>query len=305
MKKVIIVQGPTASGKTDLAIALAKHLNTEIISADSRQFYHEMSIGTAKPDVLELSKVKHHFIDCASVTEEITAATFAKTAKPILNKLLEKTKFAVIVGGSGLFVDALSIGLDDIPVNEKIKNKIIEEYKRNGLLPLLEELKKMDPIYYEIVDKNNAVRVIRAIEVIRCSDKKMSELQSNSKFHERDFEIIRFAINWPRELLYNRINNRVDLMVKDGLFVEVESLIKYRNFTSLNTVGYKEVFDFLDHRISKDESINLIKQHTRNYAKRQMTWLRRYSNIHYLNPLSEETLIQQALRNIDDAKIVE
>lgn len=294
MKKVIIVQGPTASGKTALAISLAKRLKTEIISADSRQFYKEMSIGTAKPDAFELSQVKHHFIDCASVKEEISAAKFAKMAQPVLENLLSESDFAVIAGGSGMFIDALVLGLDDIPVSESVKKQLIEEYNTFGLTPLLAELEEKDFVYYETVDRNNAARIIRALEAIRVSGKKMSELQSQVKSPKKDFDILRFSIDWPRDLLYERINKRVDIMFENGLMEEVHSLAEYRNLNALNTVGYKEVFDFIDGKTSKQDAVNLIKQHTRNYAKRQMTWLRRYSELHYLNPLMEQSLEQQA-----------
>lgn len=294
MKKVIIVQGPTASGKTALAISLAKRLKTEIISADSRQFYKEMSIGTAKPDAFELSQVKHHFIDCASVKEEISAAKFAQMAQPVLENLLSESDFAVIAGGSGMFIDALVLGLDDIPVSESVKKQLIEEYNTFGLSPLLAELEEKDFVYYQTVDRNNAARIIRALEAIRVSGKKMSELQSQAKSQKKDFDILRFSIDWPRDLLYERINKRVDIMFENGLMEEVHSLAEYRNLNALNTVGYKEVFDFIDGKTSKQDAVNLIKQHTRNYAKRQMTWLRRYSELHYLNPLMEQSLEQQA-----------
>ncbi len=295
MKKVIIIQGPTASGKTALAISLAKKFKTEIISADSRQFYKEMSVGTAKPDLFELNQVRHHFINCASVNEEITAASFAKMGYPILKKLLNDNDFVLVVGGSGMFVDALVLGLDDIPVNETIKKQLIEAYNAFGLLPLLAELKEKDLAFFETVDKNNSARIIRALEAIRVSGKKMSELQKQVKNEKKDFDIFRFAIDWPRDMLYDKINKRVDSMLQNGLIEEVESLKVYRTLMSLNTVGYKEIFDFFDGNTSKEEAVNLIKQHTRNYAKRQMTWLRRYSDLHVLNPLSEQSLEEQAL----------
>jgi tRNA dimethylallyltransferase len=296
MKKAIIVQGPTASGKTALSISLAQKLNTEIISADSRQFYKELSVGTAKPDSFELNLVQHHFIDCASVNQEITAASFAKMAEPIMLGLLGENDSVLIAGGSGMFVDALVLGLDEIPVNDIVKKQLIEEYNQFGLPPLLAELKEKDFTYYEIVDKNNSVRIIRALEAIRVSGNKMSELQKQSENRKKDFEIIRFAIDWPRDLLYERINRRVEIMLENGLIEEVESLKEFRNLNSLNTVGYKELFDFFDGKTSKQEAINLIKQHTRNYAKRQMTWLRRYTDLNYLNPLSKESLEEQALK---------
>jgi tRNA dimethylallyltransferase len=293
VKQVIVVQGPTASGKTSLAIELAKHFNTEIISADSRQFYQEMSIGTAKPNDLELKAVKHHFINCASISEEISAARFLQIAEPVLQKLLIENGFAIVVGGSGMFVDALVDGLDEIPVDRVIRDELTKEFNANGLASLLQELQEKDSEYFQKVDRENPVRVIRALEAIRVSGKKMSDFQMN-KNKSRDFKVTRLAIDWPRDELYNRINLRVDKMVEQGLFQEVESLFEYRLLNSLNTVGYKEIFEYLDGRISKDQSIELIKQHTRNYAKRQLTWLRRYNDLHFLYPHSSKSIFEQA-----------
>ena len=293
MKQVIVVQGPTASGKTWLAIELAKNFNTEIISADSRQFYQEMTIGTAKPNDLELKAVKHHFINCASVSEEISAARFLQIAEPVLQKLLIENGFAIVVGGSGMFVDALVDGLDEIPVDRVIRDELTKEFNANGLASLLQELQEKDSEYFQKVDRENPVRVIRALEAIRVSGKKMSDFQMN-KNKSRDFKVTRLAIDWPRDELYNRINLRVDEMVEQGLFQEVESLFEYRLLNSLNTVGYKEIFEYFDGCISKDQSIELIKQHTRNYAKRQLTWLRRYNDLHFLYPHSSKSIFEQA-----------
>lgn len=298
MNKVIIVQGPTASGKTDLAISLAKKFNTEIISADSRQLYKEMSIGTAKPNEKELAAVKHHFIDCYSVKDDISAANYAKSAEPILFQLLNEKCFAVVVGGSGMFVDALIDGLDEVPINPSIRKELTELYNQNGLEPLLIELAERDPLFYEQVDRNNPMRIIRALEAIRTSGQKMSDFQKNQK-KERDFQVIRLSIDWPREILYNRINQRVDDMISQGLIKEVLSLADFHHLNALNTVGYKEIIEYLDGKITLDKAIELIKQHTRNYAKRQLTWLRRYSNLNYLNPLSDLSIADQAMRIID------
>jgi tRNA dimethylallyltransferase len=298
MNKVIVVQGPTASGKTELAISLAQKYNTEIISADSRQFYKEMSIGTAKPSDFELKTVKHHFIDCSSVIEEFTSATYAKLAEPILKKLLELNGFAILVGGSGMFVDALINGLDEVPVDPQIRLELTELVNQNGLEPLLNELAERDPLFYEQVDRNNPMRIIRALEAIRSSGQKISDFQKRIK-KTRDFQIIRFSIDWPRDLLYSRINQRVDEMISFGLIQEVESLSKFRHLNALNTVGYKEIVEFLEGHINREKAIELIKQHTRNYAKRQLTWLRRYNDIHYLSPLSEKQVLIQAIEVIE------
>jgi tRNA dimethylallyltransferase len=297
MSKLIVVQGPTASGKTDLAIQLALALKTEIISADSRQFYKELSIGTAKPSHSELAQVKHHLVDCSSINEEISAARFAKLAEPILNELLDNNGFAVLVGGSGMFVDALIHGLDEIPVNSEIRNQLSLIYSQSGLEPLLKELEELDPNYLKQIDQKNPMRIIRALEAIRESGRKLSDLHKNSR-KKRDFGVLRFVINWPRDILYNRINKRVDYMIELGLINEVVSLKNFRNLNALNTVGYKEIFDFLDDEYSKDRAIELIKQHTRNYAKRQLTWLRRYDHLYCLNPLDEKSVFEQAIANI-------
>jgi len=297
MSKLIVVQGATASGKTDLAIQLALALKTEIISADSRQFYKELSIGTAKPSHSELAQVKHHLVDCSSIHEEISAARFAKLAEPILNELLVNNGFAVLVGGSGMFVDALIHGLDEIPVNSEIRNQLSLIYRQSGLEPLLKELEELDPNYLKQIDQKNPMRIIRALEAIRESGRKLSDLHKNSR-KKRDFEVLRFVINWPRDILYNRINKRVDYMIELGLINEVVSLKNFRDLNALNTVGYKEIFDFLDDEYSKEKAIELIKQHTRNYAKRQLTWLRRYDDVLYLNPLEEKSVLEQAIANI-------
>jgi tRNA dimethylallyltransferase len=298
MNKVIVVQGPTASGKTELAISLAKKYETEIISADSRQFYKEMSIGTAKPSEYELNTVKHHFIDSVSIKEEISSANYAKSVEPILFHLLNKTGFVVIVGGSGMFIDALIDGLDEVPVNSSIRKELTGLFNQYGLEPLLTELIERDPVFYEQVDRNNPMRIIRALEAIRSSGQKMSDFQKNQK-KERDFQVFRLSIDWPREILYYRINRRVDDMISQGLIHEVLSLADFRHLNSLNTVGYKEIFEYLDGIITQEKAIELVKQHTRNYAKRQLTWLRRYSNLKYLNPLSDLSILDQAIQIID------
>jgi len=297
MNKVIVIQGPTASGKTELAIKLAINFQTEIISADSRQFYKEMSIGTAKPNATELSQVRHHFIDSNSVMDEISAAEFAKLAEPILDNLLTRSGYAVVVGGSGMFIDALIDGLDNVPTDPLIRVELSKIFKANGLEPLLIELAEIDPLFYEQVDRNNPMRIIRALEAIRSSGQKMSEFHKKRKKH-KNFQVFRFAIDWPRPVLYNRINQRVDEMVKYGLIEEVKRLYEFRHLNALNTVGYKEIVEFLHGEITEEKAIESIKQHTRNYAKRQLTWLRRYHDVHYLNPFLETSVCSQALEVI-------
>jgi tRNA dimethylallyltransferase len=296
-KRLIIVQGPTASGKTSLAIALAKHYQTEIISGDSRQFYKEISIGTAKPTTLELNAIKHHLIDSHSIINELTAATYATEARKIVNALFKTKNEVVLVGGSGMFIDALTFGLDNIETSSEIKLKLEERLQTEGLDALVKEVERLDPEFAAVVDKKNPVRIVRALEVIYSSGQKYSAQRKGFK-NDLDCEIVRFSIQWERKKLYERINQRVDNMLLDGLLDEVKSVLQFRNLKSLNTVGYRELFDYFDGKMTLEEAIEKIKQHSRNYAKRQETWLKRYNDLQRLNPKSSESLLQQALTNL-------
>jgi len=295
--KVLIIQGPTASGKTSLAIQLAEKFKTEIISADSRQFYHEMSIGTAKPSEEELSQVKHHFVHSHSIHQEISASQFALEAKPILDELLISHGAAVIVGGSGMFIDALTLGLDDIPHDTEIQKKWSLYYETEGLEFLQNELARLDPVYFSSVDRMNSVRLIRALEVIELTRKPYSELRKGTNKHS--YSIERFGIAWNRSDLYNRIDQRVDFMIEAGLLEEAKSLFPLRNLKALNTVGYSEFFRYWENEFNYEESIEKIKQHTRNYAKRQLTWLKRYEDLVELNPYSDNLLIEQLMKQLN------
>jgi tRNA dimethylallyltransferase len=295
--KVFIIQGPTASGKTSLAIQLAKTLKTEIISADSRQFYREMSIGTAKPTQDELSQVKHHFVHSHSIHQEVSASQFAKEAQPMLDQLLEQNGSAVIVGGSGMFMDALTLGLDDIPHDKEIQKKWNLCYETEGLEFLQNELAHLDPVYFSTVDKMNSVRLIRALEVIELTGKPYTELRKGTI--KQMYSIQRFVVNWNRDDLYQRIDQRVELMIKDGLFDEAKSLFHLRNLKALNTVGYSEFFRYWEDEFNYEEAVEKIKQHTRNYAKRQLTWIKRYSDIIELDPYSDKTLIEQLVSHLN------
>lgn len=275
IKHLIVIEGPTASGKTSLSIELAKRFNTCIFSADSRQFYKEITIGTAKPSLKEQDGIPHFFIDSHQLTDEITAARYEKEALKFLEDEFTTKNIVVLTGGSGMFIDALCVGLDPIPSSPELRNKINKEFLLNGLQPLLNELKTVDPIYFESVDKQNPMRIIRAIEVIRLTNKPFSEFRIASP-KKRSFEVHRFVIHHPREQLYSRINERVNQMIANGLIDEVKSVIQYRNLTSLNTVGYKELFNFIDGNCTLDTAIELIKKNTRNYAKRQITWFKKH-----------------------------
>jgi tRNA dimethylallyltransferase len=289
--KVFIIQGPTASGKTSLAIQLALKLNSEIISADSRQFYQEMSIGTAKPSSQELAQVKHHFVHSHSIHQDVSASQYAKEAKPVLDELLARHQAVVIVGGSGMFIDALTLGLDEIPHDKKVQEKWMRLYDMEGLEFLQNELARLDPVYYSTVDTLNPVRLIRALEVIELTEKTFSESRKGQVNYEYDIE--RIGITWNRADLYARIDKRVDLMIEAGLLNEAKSLFPLRNLKALNTVGYSEFFRYWENEYHFDEAVEKIKQHTRNYAKRQLTWLKRYKDLVELNPYAQDSLMEQ------------
>jgi len=291
-KTLIIIAGPTAIGKTALAISLAQHFKTEIISADSRQFYREMNIGTAKPSEEELKAVKHHLINSHSILDHFNAGDFEKESIELINKLFLDHDQVIMAGGSGLFINAVSHGFDQLPVaTEEIRNHINKVLEEKGIEYLQEWLKKVDPIYFEEVDLFNPQRIIRALEVFESSGKTFSSLRTNIK-KQRPFNIVKIGLNTDRDKLYDRINIRVDQMVKDGLFEEVESLKSYRHLNPLNTVGYSEILDFLDGSITREEAIEKIKQNTRRFAKRQITWFRKSEDIKWFRPDESELIIQ-------------
>lgn len=274
-KFLISIQGPTASGKTTLALNVATWLKTEIISCDSRQFYKELKIGAAPPSVDELAQVPHHFIHHLSVVDDYNAGDFEKDALHQISSIHQKNDFAVLVGGSGLYADAVINGFDALPTaSPEIRAAIEAQFEVGGLSSLQGELKKLDPVYFDQVDKQNPHRLIRALEVIKLTGKPFSLLREK-KAVKRPFKSIGFAINWPREELYQRINKRVDVMIKNGLIDEVKQLSDHQNQQPLNTVGYKELFAYFNGEYSLEKAIELIKRNSRRYAKRQLTWLRR------------------------------
>lgn len=280
-KTLIVIAGPTAIGKTAAAIQLAQYFNTVILSADSRQFYKEMSIGTAKPSVDELAAAQHYFIDSHSVSEPFSVGDFEKQALALLDELFKIHHVVILVGGSGLYIKAVCDGFDNIPVADKgIRERLNLELEEKGLAYLQEKLKIADPDYFDEVDINNPQRVIRALEVFESTGNPFSSYRV-ANTNTRPFNIIKIALNMPRELLYDRINQRVDKMVEEGLLDEVRSLIPYRQFNALNTVGYSEIFDYLDGKIELDTAIEKIKQNTRRFAKRQLTWFRKDKDFHW------------------------
>lgn len=273
MKTLIAISGPTGVGKTALAISLANHLQTEIISCDSRQFYKEMSIGVARPSMEELSAARHHFISFLSVEEEYTAGMFSRDARAKIQDLFQSNEVVIVVGGSMLYMDALLYGLDELPGDKEIRNALNQRCELEGLLVLVEELKVKDPDFAASVDLENAHRVIRALEVIEITGKPFSELRTQSS-DAIEANIVHVFLSGDREWVYDRINVRVDKMVQEGLFEEVKGLQSMQHLQALNTVGYKEIFKFIEGTCSKEEAILEIKKNTRNYAKRQMTWYR-------------------------------
>lgn len=274
MKELIVIGGPTASGKTALSIALAKKWNTVIISADSRQFYKEMTIGTAKPMVEEMENIPHYFIDSHSITDEVNSSRFANEASELLSTLFQQHDKIILVGGSGMFIDALCFGLDDIPHDGQQQQQLEKELELYGLAPLLEELQEKDPDFYNQVDKSNPVRIIRALEVIRATNRPFSSFRKGEK-KQHDFSIRYFVMNVPREILYDRINQRVDVMVENGLEHEAKNLVAYKHLKPLATVGYSEWFRYWEGEFDRSTCIELIKQNSRRYAKRQVTWFKR------------------------------
>ena len=278
-KLLLYIAGPTGIGKTDLSIDIALKFNTEIISCDSRQFYKELKIGTSPPSNKQLSTVKHHFIHNMSIHDSYNAGIYEKEGVQVIDKLFKKFDILILTGGSGLYADAILYGIDNFPsIANDIRKKITEEYKLGGLEYLQERLKKLDKEYYEEVDINNSNRIIRALEVIESTGEKFSKFRTNKK-KIRNFETHILKIYSDRELLYSRINRRVDKMVEMGLEEEVHKLKEYKNLSTLNTVGYKEFFNYFEGNLSYIETVNKIKQNTRNYAKRQITWLKKYKDV--------------------------
>lgn len=283
-KYLISIVGPTAIGKTEMAIRVAKELDTEILSADSRQFYKEMAIGTAKPHPEELSAVKHHFIDSISITEKFTVGDFETESLALLQKLFEKKKTVVLVGGSGLYINAVINGLDDLPKGDPaIRKSLNQKFEDDGISPLQNQLRELDPDYFAEVDINNPQRLIRALEVCLTTGQAFSSFRSGIK-KNRDFIPVKIGLNTGRSELYERINSRVDKMIAEGLVEEVESLLPYKNENALQTVGYSEIFEYLGDKSSLDEAIDRIKQNTRRFAKRQLTWFRKDQEIQWFEP---------------------
>ena len=271
---LIVLAGPTAVGKTKLSIELAKKNNSSIFSCDSRQFYRELSIGTAKPSINELNQIPHYFINNKSIDQSYSAGDYEKEIISKLDGFFLKQKIAFLVGGSGMYIDAVCKGLDNLPKDLSVRNRLNSELQENGIEYLQESLKNLDPLHYKNIDLNNSQRLIRALEVCIVASKPYSSLLTSKK-KIRSFKIVKFLLHINKNLLELNIENRVNEMVKYGLFEEVESLRKKEGLNALNTVGYKEIFNFFNGKTTKEEAINLIKKNTKKYAKRQMTWFKK------------------------------
>jgi len=284
MNTLVVVLGPTGVGKSNISIQLARHFNTEIISADSRQFYSELAIGTAIPSTDELNEIPHHFIQSKSVTDYYNVSDFENEALQVIEQLFEKANPVILTGGSMMYVDTICKGIDDIPtVDPDIRNEVVRWFEENGLDALKKRLLDVDPDYYRIVDLNNSKRLLHAVEIHQMTGQPYSSFRKNT-VKERPFHIIKIGLNQDRKILYDRINQRVIQMMKAGLLEEVKTVYQYRKMNSLNTVGYKELFSFMDGDCTLEEAIDLIQRNTRKYARKQLTWFRRDTEIIWFEP---------------------
>ena len=282
---LVVITGPTAVGKTDLCVKIAQHFTTEIISADSRQFYKELSIGTAKPTLEEMQNIKHHFIDSHSILDNYNVNDFANDALKVLEQLFSKHQVVILTGGSGQFIDALCDGFDeDLPgSDEQIREELNELYEKYGIQVLQEKLKQLDPEYYSQVDFKNVKRLLRAIEVCMITGGKFSNIRQGTK-QARPFNVLKIGLNRDREELFDRINQRVEIMMENGLLKEVKSVIDHKNMNALKTVGYTELFDYLDNKTNLDEAVKKIKVNSRRYAKRQIGWFNKTETYKWFHP---------------------
>ena len=291
-KLLIAIVGPTAVGKTALAIRLAQHVKTEIVSADARQVFREMTLGTAKPKEEELLAAKHHFINSHSIHENFNAGAFGEQAGELLNDLFNRHDKIILCGGSGLYIKALLHGFDEMPeIPGAIRQVVIDEYGKNGLEWLQQSVLKADPYYFEVADTQNPQRLMRALEVFRATGNPFSTFRNEAK-KDLPYRVIKIGLNMEREDLYARIDQRMDTMIASGLFQEAEKLYVNKNLNALQTVGYSEIFDFMDGKYDKEEAIRLLKRNSRRYAKRQMTWFIRDREIQWFRPNEYASIVQ-------------
>ena len=299
-KTLIVIAGPTGSGKTDLSIQIALHYHAPIISTDSRQFYRGIPIGTAQPDAEQLQTVEHHFIASHDLKQDFNCGAYEQEALQRLEELFAQHDYVVAVGGSGLYIKALCEGMDDLPeVDPALRSQLADDMKQLGIDAMAERLRELDPAFYEVVDRKNPARILRALEVCIGTGMTYSSLRTGEK-KSRPFRIIKIATDMDRAVLYERIDRRVDIMVEQGLEQEARSVYHMRELNSLQTVGYREMFDYFDGTISRDEAIELIKRNSRRYAKRQLTWLRRDTEFAWFHPQEKAKIIEYI-----DAKVCE
>ncbi|GAB4134392.1 MAG: tRNA (adenosine(37)-N6)-dimethylallyltransferase MiaA [Bacteroidia bacterium] len=290
--RLIVILGPTASGKTALSVRLAEKLHTSVVSADSRQFYREIPIGSAAPDAAEQKNVPHYFIGSLSLTEHLDAGSYAEEALRIIQNEFSSKPYVILAGGSGMFIDAVIKGFDELPEkDEKIREELKQLFHEKGIDVLRDELRQKDPEYYEKVDLNNPSRIMRALEVCRITGKPYSSFRSGKK-RSLPFEVIKIGIDLPRKELYERINKRTDLMINSGLIEEARAVHHLKHLPALQTVGYRELFEWFEGKCSKQEAIDKIRQHTRNFAKRQLTWWRKDPEIHWFGPNDDEKILK-------------
>lgn len=291
IKRLVVIVGPTGSGKTDLSIRLAQHYAAPILSTDSRQVYRGMPIGTAQPTKEQLEAVEHHFIASHDINDKLSCGEYEVQALACLEKLFGLHDTVVAVGGSGLYIRALCEGMDDLPqADEALRRELEVRLATEGLEALAEQLRELDPAYFDVVDRSNPARLVRALEVCLQTGRPYSEQRTGVR-RERPFRIIKIGVELPRNMLYDRINRRVDAMIAEGLEAEARKLYPYRALNALQTVGYKELFDWFDGRTSYDEAVELIKRNTRRYAKRQLTWFRRDPEVRWFAPTDAEGMI--------------
>lgn len=291
MNNLVVLLGPTGVGKTELGLRLAEHFGSPIISSDSRQVYKELPIGTAAPTNKQMARVKHYMVGMLSISDYYSASTFELDVISLLENLFKQQNIVLMTGGSMMYIDAVCDGIDDIPtVRPEIREELYRQYQEEGLAPILEELRRADPKHYGEVDRNNYKRVIHAVEICRQTGRPYSSFRTNRK-KERPFNIIKVGLFREREDLYNRINLRVNQMMDDGLLAEAQAVYPYRHLNALNTVGYKELFKYLDGEWNLDFAVEKIKRNTRVYARKQMTWFKRDNRIHWFHPEDEDEIM--------------
>lgn len=289
---LVVITGPTGVGKSDTAVWLARELNAEIISADSRQLYRDIPIGTAAPTAEQMAEVKHHFVGTLSLEEYYSAAQFEDDVIQLLPQLFARSPYVVMCGGSMMYVDAVCKGIDNIPtISDEIRREVVERFERDGAEAMREELRRLDPIYYNQVDLKNHKRVIHAVEICLQAGRPYSELRTNS-VKQRPFRIVKIGLNLPREQLFDRINRRVEKMIEAGLVDEARRFYPQRHLNSLNTVGYKELFAWMDGTMDYDTAVARIQKNTRVYAKKQLTWYAKDTDMHWFSPSDHQEILK-------------